>query len=350
MQPDNLLTHCWYFGVSSKELTAGKLIKKTILGQPVVFGRKKDGQVFALKNVCPHQGMPLSYGKFDGDKIQCCFHGWEFNTQGACTHVPSLVAAQQIDISHIKTPTYPCREHQGLVWIFVGDKGLTNTELPPLPIVPGVEDRPTCAMTQTTLLLPSHIDYAVIALMDPAHVPFVHDSWWFRSPKTMKEKSKQFVPSNIGYTMVNHKASTPSKIYALLGGVPETEISFQLPSIRIEHMTIGGKTVFTGLTVITPIDETQSEISHLMFWPIPWMGLFSPVIQHFSDSFLAQDQQAAERQQEGLKSNANLMPIIKDAGTPVKWYFELKRAWLKAVAENQGFENPLKAEKLYWRS
>src|ERR1700758_2009501 len=90
------LTDIWYFAVLSSELKPGKLSRQEILGEPVMLGRSPQGQVFALRDICPHRAAPLSAGRFTsepggGQSVECPYHGWRFGADGACTAIPSLV-------------------------------------------------------------------------------------------------------------------------------------------------------------------------------------------------------------------------------------------------------------------
>ena len=38
-----------------------------------------DGTFYALDDVCPHQGGPLSEGELSGKVLTCPWHGWEFD-------------------------------------------------------------------------------------------------------------------------------------------------------------------------------------------------------------------------------------------------------------------------------
>ena len=58
-------------------------------------------RVFALRDNCPHRGIPLHYGHFDGDTIACCYHGWRFDMSGTCVEIPSLREGQQVDLAKI---------------------------------------------------------------------------------------------------------------------------------------------------------------------------------------------------------------------------------------------------------
>ena len=44
-----------------------------------------DGKVAALEDRCAHRFAPLSMGKIvGGDRVQCPYHGLEYDTSGAC--------------------------------------------------------------------------------------------------------------------------------------------------------------------------------------------------------------------------------------------------------------------------
>src|SRR5437762_100035 len=76
-----------------------------MLGEPVLLGRDEAGAVFALRDICPHRGMPLSAGNFDGGEIECCYHGWRFAPDGRCTAIPSLVRSEE-HTSELQSPMY----------------------------------------------------------------------------------------------------------------------------------------------------------------------------------------------------------------------------------------------------
>ena len=45
-----------------------------------------------------------------------------------------------------------------------------------------------------------------------------------------------------------------------------------------------------------------------------------------------------------------LVMTIRDAGTPGRWYFELKKAWNEAARTGRPFVNPVKDSFLKWMS
>ena len=312
-------------------------------GEPVLIGRARDGRPFALRDLCPHRGIPLSAGRFDGAEIECGYHGWRFNTEGRCTAIPSLVSDDRLEVSRIKVRRYPCRETQGNLWIYFGEE---NGSLPEMPVVPEIGERAPQLFAE--MIFPCHADHAVVGLMDPAHGPFVHRAWWWRSRRSIHEKVRQFEPAELGFRMVRHKPSSNSAGYRLLGGEMTTEITFQLPGVRIEHIK-AGRHVLCGLTAVTPISASETRINHAIYWTMPWLGPLKPFLRPFARAFLDQDRRIVELQQAGLKHDPPLM-LIDDADTQAKWYYRLKREHGAAQAEGRPFQNPVKARTLRWRS
>ena len=238
---------------------------------------------------------------------------------------------------------YPCCEVQGNIWIYFGDE--TDEMIDP-PEIPDIGDRRP--NTTFTMPFPCHVDHAVIGLMDPAHGPFVHRAWWWRSGSSIHEKAKAFAPALRGFKMVRHPPSSNSAAYKLLGGEMTTEISFQLPSVRIEHIR-AGKHVLCGLTAVTPVSETETELNHMIYWTQPWLTPLKPLLRPFARVFLKQERDIVTMQQEGLKHDPKLM-LINDANMQAKCYYRLKDAWAKSTDTGVPFENPVKAQELRWRS
>ena len=337
------LREVWYFALPGHRLKRGRMVAKRLLGEQLLLCRDGTGDVFALRDCCPHRGMPLSFGRFDGSEVECCYHGWRFGTNGQCTAIPSLVEGQPLDVSRIRVQTYRAREVQGNIWVFFGD----NIDVAPeIPRVPDFGEEGYRLVE--TMRFPGSIDDAVVGLMDPAHGPFVHRSWWWRSRRSIHEKAKAFAPSPWGFTMLRHAPSRNSRAYKLLGGTPGTEIQFRLPGVRIEHISVGRHTL-CNLTAVTPIDEHETEINHAIYWTMPWLTPLRPLLRPFVRAFLGQDRDTIAKQQIGLRDDPALL-LINDADTQAKWYYRLKAEYLRALAENRPFANPVKPRTLRWRS
>jgi phenylpropionate dioxygenase-like ring-hydroxylating dioxygenase large terminal subunit len=338
------LREAWYYAAPGRNVALGRTLARTMLGEPVLIGRDRAGAVFALRDICSHRGMPLSFGAFDGDAIECCYHGWRFATDGSCLAIPSLVESQKFDLAGVGVPRYAAREVQGNIWVFFGnDPGAA----PEIPVLDGFAEEAPPRLVET-VRFGAAIDHAVVGLMDPAHGPFVHSAWWWRSRRSMHDKAKAFAPSPWGFTMTRHAPSSNSRAYRLLGGAPETEIAFRLPSVRVEEIRAGRYRV-ANLTALTPVDDKTTEINHCTYWTAPWLSLLKPLLRPYVRAFLHQDRGIMERQQQGLRW-APALALIDDADTQARWYYRLKAEYRRSRAEGRPFANPVKPRTLRWRS
>ncbi|WP_409432430.1 Rieske 2Fe-2S domain-containing protein [Litorimonas sp. RW-G-Af-16] len=337
----------WYFAGLSNDVARGQLVRREIAGEPITLGRNEDGTVFAMRDVCPHRAAPLSSGCLKSGTVECPYHGWRFGIEdGACQEIPALCEGQNMDTQKIKVRIFPTQENGALIWVYIAaDKRFAGHPKISPPAFPFATGR---AVIDDNLTLNCHVGHAVIGLMDPAHGPYVHRQWWWRSEHSIHEKSKAFEPRERGFAMASHSPSSNSFAYKLLGGKPITEIAFQLPGIRTEEIKVGDKTVLS-FTAVTPIDATHTQIRQIFFSDHLAFKMLKPIIASGARKFLRQDADMVDLQQMGLRHDPTLM-LIEDADTQAKWYHQLKREWAKSRAEGREFKNPVKAKILRWRS
>lgn len=120
----------WYLLGRSRELRSDKPLAREIVGRRVVAFRTSSGRPVILESRCCHIGADLSLGCVLGDTIQCPFHHWEFNAEGACTKIPVTS-----DIPPwARQTSYPVVERHGLVFFFNAPEPLF-----PLPFFAGCD-------------------------------------------------------------------------------------------------------------------------------------------------------------------------------------------------------------------
>ncbi len=360
--PDALmLTGFWYRALPSETVKRGQMQKAMLLEIPLVIGRDRTGKPFALRDACPHRGMPLSCGQFDGEQVECSYHGWRFDAQsGQCKLIPSLSPDQNLKVDRIYAGNYACEERDSFVWVFMPDSGppgagSSRREEPAVatPRVPTFSDKFKTAYLSADL--PCNVDHGIIGLMDPAHGPFVHQAWWWRSRHSIHEKQKQFEPIPNGFRMSAHTPSSNSAPYKLLKFYSDadsitTTIDFVLPNLRYETIR-AGKYWFSSLTTVTPITRDRCRIDVVACWNIfNWVPFGASLLKFVFAKFVEQDRRTMELQSEGLRTNPHLM-LIDDADRPAKWYFALKAAHLEAKRTGVEPKHPMSGPvTLKWRS
>jgi phenylpropionate dioxygenase-like ring-hydroxylating dioxygenase large terminal subunit len=353
----------WYPAVRSTEIRGQNLVTAMLLEVPLVLGRTHEGKVFAMRDSCPHRGIPLSYGRLDGNVVECSYHGWRFEAcSGQCVEIPSLTSQDKLKVERIFARHYPCEERDGYVWVYMssGDSKAANAGpgarltdgIPAAPALPvfKTNGKDKYKITHLSCELPSHIDHGIIGLMDPAHGPFVHQAWWWRGRHSIHEKEKEFEPIPNGFRMRKHSPSSNSLPYQLLkrmtGEPVTTTIDFVLPNQRLEEIH-SGKLWFSSRATVTPVRRDLCRIDFVAAW-----NVFLPVsvFQVFAKKFLRQDQETMIRQAEGLKHNPQLM-LIDDADRPAKWYFALKANLIESRRTGEPMVHPMQGPvTLRWRS
>ncbi|HTV07649.1 MAG TPA: Rieske 2Fe-2S domain-containing protein [Candidatus Aquilonibacter sp.] len=359
--PTDFIYDDWYPALRTDTLDEPQTT--TLLNIPLLIGRKHDGSLFALRDLCPHRGIPLSAGWFDGETVQCKYHGWRFEPcSGRCQEIPSLTSHDTLEPTKIFANAFPVAERDGYAWVYIPTPGAgritreDEASLPSVPELPNFSKRFRTAHLSADL--PCNVDHGIIGLMDPAHGPFVHRAWWWRSGASIHEKTKRFEPivspdgDHDGFRMSAHAPSSNSAPYKLLGR-PVTTIDFTLPNRRTETIVAENprdksKSArwFSSLTTVTPITPSTCRIDVVAAWNIGYYVPFATsLVRLFGARFVKQDQQTMVEQARGLRSNPGLM-LIDDADKPAKWYFALKQRRLTGQGSHP-LPGPI---DLHWRS
>ncbi|MCA9079916.1 MAG: aromatic ring-hydroxylating dioxygenase subunit alpha [Planctomycetaceae bacterium] len=160
---DRTLHRQWFVACLAGELRS-RPFSRTVLGTPIVLFRGQ-GKIVALLDRCPHRNVPLSAGKVIGDCVQCPYHGWQFDSTGACVHRPGVIDAAPQPIA---VTEFPVVEQGGQVWINL-DPGATHSP----PSRPWHAD-PAFGHFHWIDSVEATFADAIENLLDGTHTPFVH--------------------------------------------------------------------------------------------------------------------------------------------------------------------------------
>ncbi len=174
-----MIPNQWYAVLESNEVKAGRPVGFTRMGEKLVAWRDRTGQLAIMSDRCPHRGAAFSVGKLVNNCIQCPFHGFEYDTSGACAMVPANGRdAEPPKALHVKT--HPTREEHGFVYLWWGEHRETY---PPVPWFDAVEEK----MVYSTLRdhWSCHYSRAIENQLDAVHLPFVHSNTIGRGNRTI---------------------------------------------------------------------------------------------------------------------------------------------------------------------
>jgi phenylpropionate dioxygenase-like ring-hydroxylating dioxygenase large terminal subunit len=163
----NLIPNMWYAILDSSEVPIGKPVGFKRLGVELVFWRDSAGKVAVMHDRCPHRQSKLSPGKLVGGNLQCHFHGFQYNREGACQLIPAN-GRNGPKPKIFQCKTYIAQEAHGFIWLWTGEP---QTEYPPLPFFAGLDN-----LVYSTLQKQWHVHYtrAIEGNLDVSHLPFVH--------------------------------------------------------------------------------------------------------------------------------------------------------------------------------
>ena len=162
----SFLRNAWYMAGWSHEV-GDALLRRRLLGDPVLLFRKEDGGVAAMIDRCPHRFAPLSMGTRSGDTITCAYHGLSFEAGGACVANPF---SDKLPKARVRT--FSVAERDGIVWLWPGEADQADVALIPDFSALLVESQGE----PLTGLLPMNAPYefGTDNLMDLSHIEFVH--------------------------------------------------------------------------------------------------------------------------------------------------------------------------------
>jgi phthalate 4,5-dioxygenase oxygenase subunit len=166
----DLLRQFWMPALLSSELPGLDCnpVRVKLLGEELIAVRDTNNSVGLLQSNCPHRGASLFFGRNEEAGLRCVYHGWKFDTSGACIDMPNEPA--ESDFKHkVAAVAYPTQERGGIVWAYLGPRQVP----PPLPDLevldePGVESNVLAVQRECNWL------QALEGDIDTSHAGFLH--------------------------------------------------------------------------------------------------------------------------------------------------------------------------------
>jgi phenylpropionate dioxygenase-like ring-hydroxylating dioxygenase large terminal subunit len=174
-----MIPNQWYAILESHEIKKGKIVGVIRMGEKMVAWRNIRGELSVMSDKCPHRGVTLSAGKLVDNCIQCPFHGFKFDSSGACKLVPANGSnSEPPKALHVRS--YPVREENGFIYIWWGE---LRGELPPVPWFESIGPDMVYATIKDHWA--NHYARAIENQLDAVHLPFIHHNTIGRGNKTL---------------------------------------------------------------------------------------------------------------------------------------------------------------------
>ena len=174
-----MIPNQWYVVLESNQVPAGKPVGVTRMGEKLVFWRDPQGKLCCLRDFCPHRGVALSAGKVLGDRLQCPFHGFEYEASGRARFIPANGKSSPPP-KHLTAFGYPTFEAHGFIYLWWGE---TRADLPAPRFFDNLENCFSYASARDPW--DTHYSRVIENQLDVAHVPFVHYNSIGRGGRTL---------------------------------------------------------------------------------------------------------------------------------------------------------------------
>jgi phenylpropionate dioxygenase-like ring-hydroxylating dioxygenase large terminal subunit len=220
----NFFQH-WYPISPIEDLNAQVPTPVTILGIRLVVWKPKSCSYQVFLDQCPHRLAPLSEGRIDEKtgNLMCSYHGWQFNSQGDCTHIPQSDNSELVikNQHNLCVAALPVKQAQDLLWVWLDANSQEQAANTPLPLSPVIDA--SQGFVWSTFVRDLEYDWQTLIenVADPSHVPFAH-----HGVQGNREKASS-VPIKI-------EQSTQNLIQATIDRGFKSKITFE-PPCRLEY-------------------------------------------------------------------------------------------------------------------
>jgi len=368
LQRCGALKDYWYVACLSEELGKDKPLGRTVFGVKLALYRDAGGDPVAVRDRCLHRGAALSEGTVWEGKLCCPYHGWVYDASGRCVSVPSLGPSQQAPHAFTadarqppmhRTPaeagclkTFPTREQDGLVYVFMGGPGRTPRKEPFRVPYWG---EPGWAVYFMVTRFPNGVTNLVENFMDVPHTVWVHRGWFRekvqkRVPATVERKDGSVV---VTYQQEKDRLTGAGRLMNPFGEDMVHTDKFYVPNVtRVDYGW--GKAGFVITSQCTPVGPTDSwvytAISYRLALDTPGGAvakLLSRGMKWYTTQVITQDVEIMGTQRRGLESGPEPVVFSSTEADLLHADIEAYRAWLLAGQEGPG-PAPTRREIEFW--
>ena len=304
-----MIPNQWYVILESREVKNNKPVGFTRLGEKMVAWRLANGEIVVQSDICPHRGAALHQGEIKNGNIMCPFHGFEYDSSGACRLIPAN-GKNSVPPKIFQIKTYPSRERHGYIFVWYGEQ---RDSYPDLPVFEELENG-GFSFADYKERWAVHYTRAIENQLDVFHLPFPHKTTIGRGNRTVADGPIVKLDGDEMQIWVFNREDndgTAKRASELKEPTRPAFLHFRFPHLWQNHISEDMRiTVY-----FTPIDENNTMMYtryYQRFLKIPVLGRFvSWLTSIFSIVILHQDKRVVEKQipnKSDLKMGEKLIP------------------------------------------
>lgn len=294
-QPATTEAALWHPVLSADALPVGRPVAVRLLSRDLVLWRDDTGVPQVLSDRCPHRGTKLSLGRVVDGRIECPYHGWQFEGgqggegAGRCVLVPA--APDFVPPAGHAATAHEAVEALGLVWVRLTPG---SRPLPPFD----AEDEPRlrkllCGPYEVASSAPRIVEN----FLDMAHFGYVHEGWLGdRGHTALADYTVE--PTPLGFAATGCRAWQPQSNRLSDGGswvdyryevhAPYTAMLVKLPQAQDGYCDVIA-------LYICPVDPERSTVWFRM--AVTDFASSDEELRAFQHTIFTQDQPILESQQ-----------------------------------------------------
>ncbi|MCB0103206.1 MAG: Rieske 2Fe-2S domain-containing protein [Anaerolineales bacterium] len=299
-----LLQNAWYVACRSSQLKR-KPLTRTILNTPFVLFRNANGRAAVLIDRCSHRNAALSDGWVRDGCVVCPYHGWQFDEDGICQHVPGLMDERVQKAKNISA--YPVIEQDGMVWVYPSHEK-TTSQPPRFEFL----NEPGYTHFIAEQSMPFALPDVLENFLDATHTHFVH-SGLIRSEGKRKTVNitirREADRVHAEYRDEGTQSGLISRLFG--GGVDKSIGRYVFPSTAQLEYGAGSQTKMLITLCFTP----ETEISQRLYAVVVGRGpaIFKPIIQLLFLRAYQQDRHILELQKKNLQKFEKAQYVYTEA-------------------------------------
>jgi len=291
------LARYWYV-VSTSAALGRRPLARTLLGTPLVLFRDNDGRAHALIDRCPHRNVPLSLGRVAGNgRLECAYHGWQFDGEGQCRSVPGLIEAGAP--RERRCPSAHVREQQGLVWVYAELDQEPTSE----PFALAAAERGYTRVVRE-VEAEATLHATVENALDVPHTAFLHRGLFRGGERHEIHVHVRRTASSVEaeYRGEPRPSGVVGRLLSPGGGVTEHWDRFLLPSIAQVEYRLGTESHFLVTAFGAPVNDFRTRITAVADFRTPLPGrLLKPLLEPIALWIFGQDKKILRAQSANIE-------------------------------------------------
>ncbi|MEC4591969.1 MULTISPECIES: aromatic ring-hydroxylating oxygenase subunit alpha [Nitrospirillum] len=117
-EKEALFNHEWLcVGRESWVKETGDYFTTSIIDEPIVVARGRDGMIRAMSSVCQHRAMLVAEGQGNTRAFLCPYHHWSYGLDGQLIGAPAMEKTCNFDKKDIKLPQFKVEVWHGFIFV-----------------------------------------------------------------------------------------------------------------------------------------------------------------------------------------------------------------------------------------